>query len=135
MAAQVMEAPPKGEAAAAGQSAKVQGACSPICSFFCMTAAACDRARGPCLKCASTARRRSFHQASALHLAVSCDGTLLHKNNVECAGRTVIVTGGSQGVGKVLARKFAQQGFNVVVVARQADRCCFPAYSACLVAV
>ena len=32
------------------------------------------------------------------------------------------MTGGSQGVGKVLARKFAQQGFNVVVVARQADR-------------
>ena len=26
-------------------------------------------------------------------------------------------------MGKVLARKFAQQGYNVVVVARQADRC------------
>lgn len=38
-------------------------------------------------------------------------------------GRTAIITGGSQGVGKVLAKKFAEAGFNVVVAARQADRC------------
>ena len=37
-------------------------------------------------------------------------------------GRTAVITGGSQGVGKVLAEKFAKAGFNVVVVARQADR-------------
>ena len=39
------------------------------------------------------------------------------------AGRTAVVTGGSQGVGKVLARRFAEAGYNVVVVARKADRC------------
>ena len=37
-------------------------------------------------------------------------------------GRTVVITGGSQGVGKALAKKFAAAGFNVVVAARQADR-------------
>ena len=37
-------------------------------------------------------------------------------------GRTAVITGGSQGVGKALAKKFAEAGFNVVIAARQADR-------------
>jgi hypothetical protein len=37
-------------------------------------------------------------------------------------GRTAVVTGGSQGVGKALTLLLARQGWNVVVVARQPDR-------------
>jgi 3-oxoacyl-[acyl-carrier protein] reductase len=37
-------------------------------------------------------------------------------------GRTVVVTGGSQGIGKGMARVFAGKGFNVAVVARDLER-------------
>ncbi|KAG1671194.1 hypothetical protein FOA52_010130 [Chlamydomonas sp. UWO 241] len=37
-------------------------------------------------------------------------------------GRTVVVTGGSQGSGKATALSFAKRGFNVVVAARQPER-------------
>ena len=33
-------------------------------------------------------------------------------------GRTAIVTGGSKGIGKGIARVFARQGANIVVAAR-----------------
>lgn len=35
---------------------------------------------------------------------------------------TVLITGASQGIGKVTALKFAQEGYNVVLAARQPDR-------------
>lgn len=37
-------------------------------------------------------------------------------------GKTVVVTGGSQGVGREVALSMARKGYNVVVVARQPDR-------------
>eukprot|EP00798_Chlamydomonas_sp_ICE-L_P025602 gene25602-11254_t len=37
-------------------------------------------------------------------------------------GRTVVITGGSQGVGRATARMYAKEGYNVVVVARQPER-------------
>eukprot|EP00241_Pyramimonas_parkeae_P019631 CAMPEP_0114281500 /NCGR_PEP_ID=MMETSP0059-20121206/3035_1 /TAXON_ID=36894 /ORGANISM="Pyramimonas parkeae, Strain CCMP726" /LENGTH=317 /DNA_ID=CAMNT_0001402033 /DNA_START=153 /DNA_END=1106 /DNA_ORIENTATION=- len=37
-------------------------------------------------------------------------------------GKTVIITGGSQGCGRAAALKFAELGYNVVVAARQQDR-------------
>lgn len=35
---------------------------------------------------------------------------------------TVLITGGSQGIGKAIALRFAQGGYNIVLAARQADR-------------
>lgn len=41
----------------------------------------------------------------------------------DLAGRTVIVTGGSRGLGRAMTRAFAQAGANVVVASRDADSC------------
>ena len=36
--------------------------------------------------------------------------------------QTVIITGGGSGIGKAMAKKFAQKGANVVITGRNADR-------------
>lgn len=51
----------------------------------------------------------------------SSDTSDVH-SGAKIQGRTAIITGGSQGIGKELAKKFAEAGFNVVIAARQADR-------------
>ena len=38
-------------------------------------------------------------------------------------GKTAVVTGGSQGCGRATALALAREGYNVVVVARDAERC------------
>ena len=41
--------------------------------------------------------------------------------NLELAGKTAIVTGGSRGIGKAVARELAAEGVDVAVVARSAE--------------
>lgn len=44
------------------------------------------------------------------------------KNNFDVAGRTVVVTGGSQGLGLSLAKQLAAKGANIVVVAQTVSK-------------
>ena len=39
----------------------------------------------------------------------------------ETERRTVVITGGTAGIGRATAREFARHGFNVAVLARGAD--------------
>jgi NAD(P)-dependent dehydrogenase (short-subunit alcohol dehydrogenase family) len=41
----------------------------------------------------------------------------------DLSGKTAIVTGGGKGIGRHMAQGLAEAGANVVVCARQADRC------------
>lgn len=46
-------------------------------------------------------------------------GTVFHRRHVKCiAGRHVVVTGGSQGIGMWAAVRAAQLGANVTIMAR-----------------
>ncbi|KAJ6257347.1 LOW QUALITY PROTEIN: hypothetical protein Dda_8236 [Drechslerella dactyloides] len=55
---------------------------------------------------------------TALLLATSLTMGLFSKNQMPVAGRNVIVTGASQGMGKAVALLLASQGANVAIVAR-----------------
>lgn len=46
--------------------------------------------------------------------------TQLHNQRIMAS--TVVITGASQGIGKAIAQKFAHEGYNVVLAARQVDR-------------
>src|SRR5437899_10026528 len=41
--------------------------------------------------------------------------------DLELAGKTAIVTGGSRGIGKAIARELAREGVDVAIVARTAE--------------
>ncbi|KXT06499.1 hypothetical protein AC578_6074 [Pseudocercospora eumusae] len=55
-------------------------------------------------------------------LALDIMGVFSRKNHFDVAGRTVVVTGGSQGMGRGLAKLLAQKGANVVIVARNKQK-------------
>ena len=44
-------------------------------------------------------------------------------NLFDLSGKTAIVTGGGKGIGRQMAQGLAEAGANVVLCARQADRC------------
>ncbi|KAL9043094.1 MAG: hypothetical protein Q9180_000127 [Flavoplaca navasiana] len=49
-------------------------------------------------------------------------GIFASKNHLPVDGRTVLITGGSQGLGRSVARLLAQKGANVVIAARNVQR-------------
>mmetsp|Transcript_3344 Transcript_3344/g.7926 ORF Transcript_3344/g.7926 Transcript_3344/m.7926 type:complete len:361 (+) Transcript_3344:97-1179(+) len=50
-----------------------------------------------------------------------------NKEAFKISGRTVLVTGGSQGCGRATALLFAKKGFNVVIAARNETKCMYAA--------
>lgn len=61
--------------------------------------------------------------AGALALLSICMMSLFNfKNHFPVRGRTVVVTGGSQGLGLAVAQKLAAKGANVVIVAQNVDK-------------
>ncbi|KAF2088889.1 NAD(P)-binding protein [Saccharata proteae CBS 121410] len=63
--------------------------------------------------------------ALLLFLAVLCldiMGFFSRKNRFPVDGRTVVITGGSQGLGRGLAKALARKGANVVIVARNSQK-------------
>ncbi|KAL1618838.1 hypothetical protein SLS54_006953 [Diplodia seriata] len=57
-----------------------------------------------------------------LVLAADIMGLFSRKNHFHVDGRTVLITGGSQGMGRGLGKLLAQKGANVVIVARNTKK-------------
>ncbi|KAK4926244.1 hypothetical protein LTR28_012153, partial [Elasticomyces elasticus] len=55
-------------------------------------------------------------------LAFDTIGLFRKKNQFPVDGRTVVITGGSQGMGRGLGKLLAQKGANVVIVARDREK-------------
>ena len=49
-------------------------------------------------------------------------GSYLSKNQFPVNGRTVLITGGSQGMGLNVSRQLAEKGASIIIVARDAER-------------
>lgn len=49
-------------------------------------------------------------------------GGFQSKNHFPVNGKTVVITGGSQGMGKAVGRLLAEKGANVIIVARNAEK-------------
>jgi len=68
-------------------------------------------------------RRRQSHTAliataSALGLVYGAQTAVRLRRHISFAGKTVLITGGSRGLGLVLARQFAKEKANVAICAR-----------------
>ncbi|KAI1180247.1 hypothetical protein F4777DRAFT_305745 [Nemania sp. FL0916] len=57
----------------------------------------------------------------ALVLAVTM-GTVWSKNQMPVEGKTILITGASEGMGRSAARQLAAKGANVILVSRSADK-------------
>jgi len=53
--------------------------------------------------------------------AVAARAYVKHQRTMRFTGKTVVITGGSRGLGLVMARQFAKEGANVAICARDAD--------------
>jgi NAD(P)-dependent dehydrogenase (short-subunit alcohol dehydrogenase family) len=71
---------------------------------------------------------RALSRAFTLAAAAGCGGVLIarslrRRRNLESLqGKTVLITGGSRGLGLLLAREFARRGSRVAICARNADQ-------------
>lgn len=72
-------------------------------------------------------RKREFHHTSlaigagVLGLILGARAATRFKRRINLRGKVVLITGGSRGLGLVMAREFASAGSNVVICARNSD--------------
>ncbi|MDG3006066.1 SDR family NAD(P)-dependent oxidoreductase [Paludisphaera mucosa] len=59
--------------------------------------------------------------AAGVGAAIAARAFVRHRRMISLAGRTVLITGGSRGLGLVLAREFAHQGARIAICARDGD--------------
>jgi len=59
--------------------------------------------------------------AAGIGAAVAARQLVRYSRSIDLRGRTVVITGGSRGLGLVLAREFAREGAKLAIIARDAD--------------
>lgn len=59
--------------------------------------------------------------AGSLGAFLGARAVVRHRRRISFAGKTVLITGASRGLGLVMARKFAEEGANVAICARNDD--------------
>ena len=60
--------------------------------------------------------------AFLIYVAAEAMGIVPSKNHFPVDGKTILLTGGSQGLGRGLGRLFAERGGNVILVARDKEK-------------
>ncbi|HBL43948.1 MAG TPA: ketoacyl reductase, partial [Planctomycetaceae bacterium] len=70
----------------------------------------------------SSLKQQLVWASAGLGLALAGRSLYRRMNRLNLSGRTVLITGGSRGLGLVLARQFAAQGAKLILCGRNKDK-------------